>query len=108
MPKFPTNVSFLIKNQTEHDEFMRGLETLSAENTPFALIVDRVCYHDEKGIVQHIVDAYVETGGKRIGEGTEAEMQSLFSREIAGHSATVRLFVRKGLDYKNSRSRIGG
>lgn len=106
--KFPTNVSFQVKNQAEHDELMKGLETMSAENTPFALIIDRVRYHDDKGIVQKIAEAYVETGGKRIGEGTEAEMRSLFSREVAGHSATVRLFLRKGLDYKNVNSRVGG
>lgn len=112
--KFPTNVSFPVRSKAEYDEFVKGLEAGVAalqekgeDAVVFAQVVDRVRFHDDKGIVQQVAEAYVEVGARRVGEGTEEEMRALFSQEIAGHRATVKLFVRDGTKYKAIQTRQG-
>lgn len=111
---FPTNISFRINSQSELDGFVAGLEAginnLRDQNqdvVQFATILERVRYHDDKGIVEDVPDAYVEVAGRRLGAGDYTEMFNLFQQEVAGHKATVVLHRRDGLIYKAIQTRRG-
>lgn len=113
MQKFPTNLVLCIRSDAELklvvgalSEKISALKKADAPDAPtLAAITDNAKLTDDTGVAIEIPDAYVEVGGRKMAEGSVADMSGLFNAEIVAHSGTVALFVRDGLEYKQSRLR---
>lgn len=111
--RFPATLTFVVRSRAEYDLMIDALNERSTQllNTddPSAVsyteAIETIKVKEVGGDEKSLPDAYIEVGGKRVGQGSTAEMSTLFSSEIAAHSAVVVMFQRDRLTYRQVKAR---
>ena len=111
--RFPITMSFIIRSKTEYDGILKTLDDRSSamlsnddpDAISFTEAIESVKIKEVNGEEKDLPDAYLEVGGNKIAQGTVLDMTKLFEGEIAAHSATVVLYQRDKLKYKQIRTR---